>query len=152
MVKIQVLNKRFEVKGKFLGANKPDWDKENLHNNFRIFVKNLENQKKVSFLFWDSIENYEKGKTELTEEDLIYCFKMLLEDALNYLENPDIDEFAKELGYEKVSDVIRAFNGCKKQLEKVIKLGIDTNEEIYELINAITKLILYKLDKIYIDD
>jgi hypothetical protein len=137
-MKIKVLNRQFEIKSKFIEANYPEWDKENLHNNFKIFVKNLDNNEQISFLFWDSIKNYEEGKTELTEEDLIYCFKMLLDDAISYLDsNGDIDEFQKEFGIEKVSETVRAFKGCKKQLEKVKKLGIDTENEIYDLLNAI---------------
>jgi hypothetical protein len=135
-MRIKILNKEFEIKAKNLGEDKPFWDNSYLHYKFRITVKNLENNKKISFLFWDSTNNYLEGKKELEEEDLILCFKCLLEDAISFLDNPNIDEFSKEFGFEKVSEALRAFKGCKKQFEKCLKLGL-TENEVYDLINEI---------------
>jgi hypothetical protein len=136
-MKIKVLNRQFEIKAKNLGTDKPYWDNSYNHYKFRISIKNLENNETINFLFWDSIADFEQGKTELTEEDLIYCFKFLLTDAISYLDsNGDIDEFQKEFGYEKISECIKAYNGCKKQYQKCLKLGL-TENEIYDLLNAI---------------
>ena len=135
MVKIKVLNKQFEIKAKYLDLDKPIWD-DHLHNKFKISVKNLETNKTINFYFYDSLVNTKKGKTELTEEDLIYCFKMFLEDSLDYIQNTNIDDFAEEFGFTKISEAIRAFKGCKRQFEKCLKLGI-SEEELYDLLNCI---------------
>lgn len=136
--KIEVLNKRFEVKARNLGVDYPDWDKEkNEHYKYSIQVKSLDNGKRIRFNFWSSYQDFLDRKDKLTKEDLIFCFRCLLEDAILYLNsNGDIDEFASELGLTKPSEVLRAFKGCKKQYEKCLKLGL-TDNEIFDMVNAI---------------
>ncbi len=134
-VKLKVKNKKFEVKGKFLGVDILKWDNQS-HNKFRISVKNLRNNKTISFTFWDSYINYVQGKTELTKEDLIYCFKILLDEALMYVDNKNIDSFYQEFGGETISEILRAYKGCKKQFENCLKLGL-TENEIRDMLNEI---------------
>ena len=60
----------------------------------------------------------------------------LLTDASSYDSNRDIDDFAKEFGYEKVSEAIAAFNGCKEHSEFIHKVFSDKEiDELYELMN-----------------
>ena len=134
-VKLKIGNKCFEIKAKFLGIDILKWDNKP-HNKFRIYVKNLHNGKSISYDFWDSYKNWEEGKTELQKEDLIYCFKILLDEALMYIDNKDIDSFAKEFTFEKVSEVLQAYKGCEKQFEKCLKLGL-TEDEIRDMLNEI---------------
>ncbi len=53
-----------------------------------------------------------------------------------YIDNKNIDDFAKELAFEKVSEVLKAYKGCKKQFEKCLKLGL-TEDEIRDMLNEI---------------
>jgi hypothetical protein len=139
MVKIKVLDKTFEIKSRFLGEDYPDWDKLNPHNKFSISVKNLLEQQqplKISFIFWGSVEDWVKGKNKLNDLELIYAFECFLEDSLSYMDNNNIDDFAKEYGFESVGETIKAFDGCKKSYEKCFKLGL-TETDIRDIINEI---------------
>jgi predicted nucleotidyltransferase len=149
MIKIKVLDKAFEIKSRFLGDDYPNWDKQNLHNKFSIKVKNLLNEKEISFIFWGSVEEWLKGKTKLNDFDLIYAFKCFLEDSLTYMENNNIDDFAKEYGFESVSETIKAFNGCKKAFEKCLKLEL-SESDIEDIFSELEKENESKLREIII--
>lgn len=62
------------------------------------------------------------------EKDIVYC---LLRDAEAFEYCQDIDDFQKEFGYDKVSDCIKAFEGCKKTYEEFQTMFDD--EELEEL-------------------
>ena len=136
-IKLRVGNKEFEVKAKFVGPDVPKWDNL-MHNKFKIYVKNLHNNKSISFDFWDNYNNYIQGKTELSKEDLIFCFKVLLDEALMYADYRDIDDFYNEFGGEKISQVLQAYKGCKKQFQNCLRLGL-TEDEIRNMFNEITQ-------------
>lgn len=63
-------------------------------------------------------------------------FGSILIDASSYDSNRDIDDFAKEFGYEKVSEAIAAFNGCKEHSEFIHRVFSEKEiDELYEWIN-----------------
>lgn len=55
---------------------------------------------------------------ELGEDGLREAFYFFLSDGIAYNNARDIDDFASEFGYNKVSDLLRAYNGCKDAWEK----------------------------------
>lgn len=60
------------------------------------------------------------------KKDCLWCLCL---DCSSYeLSNGNIDEFQREFGYEKVSECIKAFNGCKQNYNKLHSLF--TNDEI----------------------
>ena len=61
--------------------------------------------------------------------EAFYCF---LSDALAYNNARDIDDFASEFGYDKVSDLLKAYNGCKESYDKWKGL---CDIDIYDLSN-----------------
>lgn len=77
------------------------------------------NGKRCGFTFHDNIRN------ESDKNDFLYS---LLMDADAYNNTRDIDDFASEFGYEKISECIRAYKACKAQAEKVKRLF--TEEEV----------------------
>lgn len=56
------------------------------------------------------------------KKDILYC---VLSDSNAYEYAQDIDDFQQEFGYEKASELLKAFNGCK-----------EANKKIHELFNG----------------
>lgn len=69
-----------------------------------------------------------------TTPNLEDVLESLLCDASSYDCYRDIDEFATEFGYEKVSETLKAYNGCKEAYEALQKMFNEEElEELYEL-------------------
>jgi len=87
--------------------------------------------KRVSFDFWSNIYNETPKK--------LVSLEMILSDALSGLYT--IDEFFAELGYEKVSEGLRAYRACRKIAEKIKKwLKCRDDADLYTLANAIREI------------
>lgn len=69
---------------------------------------------------------------ELDEPNLREAFYFFLSDGIAYDNAIDIDDFQSEFGYTKVSDCMKAYNGCKEALEKWKSLS---SIDIYEITN-----------------
>lgn len=74
-------------------------------------------------------DDYELGEDGLREA--FYCF---LSDGIAYSNSRDIDDFQSEFGYTKVSDCIKAYNGCKDTYDKLTSLCVI---DIYDLSNSL---------------
>lgn len=70
-------------------------------------------------------------KIENMKKDIIYS---VLTDANCYEYTQDIDDFQREFCYEKASELLKAYNGCKETYQALHKMF--TNDELEEL-NAI---------------
>lgn len=70
--------------------------------------------------------NYKTGQK--LKKDIIYC---LLMDADCFENCQDIDDFQMEFGYEKASELIKAYNGCKETYQAFKKIFND--KELEEL-------------------
>jgi len=79
------------------------------------------------FDFWNNIANKAPQKMDL--------LSMLLGDATVGL--MDIDEFASEYGYTKVSVVIRTHKACQKTARKFMRLLSCTSDDLYDLANMV---------------
>ena len=77
----------------------------------------------ILFYFHDNYMN------KADKKDFLYA---LINDSQAYSSCRDIDDFASEFGYEKVSECIRAYNGCKEQYEKYNKLFNSKEQEELE--------------------
>lgn len=88
------------------------------HNKFRVYVGNPKG--KVSFVFWDSIANTEKD-SPLDEKDAIADLGRCI---LDYEGNPSFEEFKEAFGYDEteVDLAQKAYNGCRKMVEKAKKI------------------------------
>jgi len=96
--------------------------------------------KETRATFFGSIHEYHQGKAEYGAEDLIIALECFVSDAIAYMNSEDIDDFAREFGYAKVSEVIRAYRGCERQYKKLKRLGFE-DSEIYELGGKLTEII-----------
>lgn len=91
------------------------------HNKFRVFIQNPKG--KVSFVFWDSIANTEKN-APLDVTEALADFGRCVQD---YEDNPSFDEFKSAFGYDEteVDLAQKAYNGCRKMMDKAKKLFDD---------------------------
>lgn len=83
--------------------------------------------RRSTFDFWNNMENKTPDKLETLD--------MLISDALSGL--MDIDEFAREFGYDKPSEVIRVHKGCRATYDKLTRLLNCGEAELIDLGNLI---------------
>ena len=82
------------VKIKYLDNNPPDWDEDQGHNRlrYRITIQRKDTRKSLSFIFWDSIANAEKGE-QPTSYDVLTCVSSDSYDPNTF------EDFCGEFGY-----------------------------------------------------
>lgn len=97
----------------------------NPHNKYRITIENPNG--KISYIFWDSINNTQKNKP-LNKSDALAAFGL---DIFAYDEGPSYEEFVRNFGYDQADEKFarRAFDGCRKQVEKARKIFDDKQIE-----------------------
>lgn len=86
------------------------------------------------FSYWGSQVDYDAKKSELDADDLENALECFVSDAI--AGDMDIDEFASEFGYEKVSECITARKACIATRNKLAKLGIE-GDDLYNISNAL---------------
>lgn len=69
---------------------------------------------------------------ELGEDGLREAFYYFLSDGIAYNNSMDMDDFQSEFGYTKVSECIKAYNGCKDAYDKWTSL---CDIDIYDICN-----------------
>lgn len=102
-----------------------NWDKDNLHNQYKVVLKRGKNE--MQFDFWDSLYNTNNNKKPTTY-DVIAC--------LEWYNIYDFEDFCFNFGYD--IDSIKAFNiytECQKQQKELFQLIPE--EEIREQIREI---------------
>jgi hypothetical protein len=134
-------NLKITKKESLKGAVPPWSDGHDFVIKYQIHVSD-ENGNSFSFDFYGSINEYKnvsdprKRGTEDAERfskynviNAAYCG---LSDALFYADTRNIDDFANELGYTKISEAIRAYDGCKEAFGNWSCLNVD---DLYDLAN-----------------
>ena len=86
------------------------------------------NGESYDFEFTDSVNAY-RNSEPLHYDEVMEC---LLSDAAAYMNCSSIDDFQDEFGYERVSECLRVYEGCKKTAEAFQR--IFTGEELDELL------------------
>lgn len=86
------------------------------------------------------IFNFQCNKNRVpTKKDLIYSLLFDIDSYDCYRDMDDmdaLDEFSKDYGYEKISDCLKAFRGCKEESEKMHILFTDAElEELREMVD-----------------
>lgn len=130
---MKVTYKNFIISESYVGEKAATWNVNN-KNQYKVTIKNTENNKKTSFDFWCSIVQ----PTFETEYDLLNAFYCFLSgaEAGSY----ELNEFYKEFGYENTEDCIKTWKDCKKALRKCKRL-FDNNDDIfYETINELSEI------------
>lgn len=109
------------------------WDMQRYQ--YKIYVYNKENKKKISFDYHGSNNDWQNDKELLTKKELLFCFYCFLSDAESG--KMKLENFLSELGYlnkENISCGINAHKECKKSLRKVKTLEIEEDKR-YELLD-----------------
>ena len=143
--KIELGMKRFVLYGKLkeTGVPFPNKDKEDktLHNHFELEVHRMNDGKlaiRRKFDWYDSYQNFKTGKVEMTEENMKYAFRSVIEDAIGG--TMKFEDFCSEYGYDKDSRrAERIHNECKAQLKKVVELGFH-HADLYDVVNQFSEL------------
>lgn len=109
------------------------------HNKFRVSVRRTDEQRKaVSFDFYGSQADFEKGVKDLTEDDLKLAFRSFLEDSVGG--SQDFEEFCREMGMS--NDSIKALNiwkVCQKSTKKAERLGMGKGCR-YDVLNELSEM------------
>ena len=141
--KIELGTKGFILQSKMKesGVSFPNAGKEDkmLHNQFELEIRNMEwgNQVSRKFDWYDSQANFKAGKTAMTEEDMKYAFRSVIEDAISG--TMDFKDFCSEYGYDEDSRrAERIHNECKAQLKKVVELGFH-HTDLYDVVNQFSE-------------
>jgi hypothetical protein len=110
---------------KLVNKKSPPWSPDRKVNHFIVTLKN--ENRRVSFDFFDSVNNFNAGKTELDEYSVLAC-------CSSEFNCPDsFEEFCSEFGYDADSrKAEKTFNACQKQSAKLKKI-FDTVESINDL-------------------
>lgn len=113
-----------KLSSKWAGTAYP-WGKEYVKQHHKVLVRIGDVH--TTFNYYSNCNDY-----ELNEDGLREAFYFFLSDGISYDNAKDIDDFQSEFGYTKVSDCIKAYNGCKDAYDKWASL-CDIN--IYDICN-----------------
>ena len=112
------------------GVNFPNTGDKTLHNKFRVKVTT--NQGSASFDFYDSMHNYTKGITTLSDGELLSTLECFLSDAV--AANDSFEGFCSNFGYDTDSrSAERVYKACQKSLKKAERIFADVTDTFNEL-------------------
>jgi len=135
--------KTFKISSKCLGSVigfPNDKNDKGTHNKFEITVINSrtgtpEPDIIITFDFYGSIADHDKGKTDLNKEDLIDAFRCFIDDSLSGLGS--FDDFCDNFGYDNDSmNAFRIYQSCQESTKKARKLGLSESS----MCNILNKL------------
>lgn len=111
---------------KLVNKKLQEWEGNERKSNH--FVVTLENEnRRVSFDFFDSVNNFNAGKTELDAYSVLACC------SGDYHCPETFEEFCSEFGYDADSrKAEKTFKACQKQSAKLKKI-FDTQEMVDDL-------------------
>ena len=87
---------------------------------YKISILNKITNEKITFTYFDSVNNFKNDVKEANLKDALYCFYM---DVMSFEFSGNLSDFIDEYGYKSRSKAEKVFNGCKKQAEKAEKIG-----------------------------
>jgi hypothetical protein len=115
--KIEWNGKTIQVSSRHIGIDTPAWGGGHKRHHFKITIEC--NGRKFTEDYWQPDEKMKVG-------DLRQVLETMCMDAT--YGDMSIEDFNSELCYEKVSECIRAYNGCVRQLNEFKDMFIDPYE------------------------
>lgn len=112
---IRYQDKEIHLSSEYLGVAYP-WGEEYKKRHHLVTVKINHNEAKFDFYCNDE---------RLSAKDLKEALYFFLSDGINFYNTGSIDEFAAEFGYDKPSQLLDAYEGCKDAWCKWKPFGID---------------------------
>lgn len=144
MVRLKAAGEKFDIKSKMVdsGVKFPNTDPGDMtrHNKFKVIVCKVKNSdRKVckTFDYYGSQADWEKGIDKMSEEDLKYAFKNIVDDAIYGMMS--FDEFVGELGYD--SDSRRAekiWKETRKSYDKLSDMSV-SEDDLYDIVNELSE-------------
>ncbi|MEY8365773.1 hypothetical protein AALA22_09075 [Anaerovoracaceae bacterium 41-7] len=101
------------------------------HTRFEIEILRYDKNKRISFEY--------QCNTKYSQPDFDSCFYAYLMDAEAFMSCQDIDEFSREFGFEKVSECLRAYNGCKEAYINMLDF-VGTENEIRQWLDYYSEI------------
>lgn len=123
VTKLQYKDYEIKLSSRFVGYDLPEWEKKKSDKHPHHLVKIEIGCNSHTFDYWGSVMDYYNDVDSMTEKDCIEAFEMFLSDCISA--NQSVDDFQSEFGYENVSECIRVYNACKKELEAWKNFFID---------------------------
>ncbi len=105
------------VSSRHIGIDTPEWAHGYKKHHFKVTVE-CDGRKFT--------EDYWQPDSKMKVSDLRQVLETLCSDAI--AGDQSIDDFQSEFGYEKASELIRTYNGCKKTLENFKDLFVNPYE------------------------
>ena len=122
----------FKISEKYIGGKPWPADRSRTDNHI-IRVFNTETKARTSFDFWDREIKFDKL-------DTLLAFQCLLNEALDYIQAKDKEDFCYEFGYDiRSKEGTRAYNGCRMQANKALRV-VGNEDRLVELVNEISDL------------
>ncbi len=108
------------------------------YNQFRVSVKTKD--AKTSFLFHGSHNDWQKGKIELSGNDLLFAFYCFMSDSASG--DNSFEDFCSEFGYDTDSrKAEKIWKACKKSLDKASLIFEGTNQSnLYDALNEFQEI------------
>lgn len=133
---VQDVIEGIRISAEFTGSKRADWEGPDNWNHNKIVITKMNPQcrpRRATFDFWGSVVD----PAISDEKGLGYALYCIVGDAI--MGERTVDDFFAELGYEKVSAGLKAWNGCRKSREKLLRvLGKDV--DLYELSNKLQEV------------
>lgn len=134
-MELTLANQKISIKAEFAGYNKMWGDYRPTH---RLSIS-IDNQTPFSTLFYDAVIEDCRVK-EWNREDFLTALECVLKDATAYIDYPDFDDFAFQIGYEdNLYEGRKAYRGCRKIKEKLNAQGVD-DDMMYDMLNEIEEM------------
>lgn len=131
----------FRIKAKFLEDVKGfPFDKNDSmwHNKYNITITNMETKQRTSLKFYGSQADWQNGKIDFNDQELIFCLYCLLNDALSGYNS--FDYFCSEFGYDTDSiSANRTYKACMRSSVKAEKIGFENEEDLCEVLNYLSE-------------
>lgn len=114
-MEIQILDRTITIEAEYLGTQ---MQFGSLMHAFDVSVSADGNTE--TFQYYQGLGHDGSIESEEDFAGILYC---IFSDALSYLNAKDIDDFQSEFGYQKVSECLNAYNGCRKEYSQLCCLG-----------------------------
>jgi len=124
---------------KFPHSDPNSWTR---HNQFRVKVCDEDEGVCKSFNYHGSHDDWQKNKTRLDDEDLLFALRAFLDDSMSG--TMDFEEFCSEFGYEcyeppESTRAKRIHRAVQDANEKANDLGI-SDDEVYDMFNELSEM------------
>lgn len=120
---IEFEGKTITISSRHIGIDTPEWAHGYKKHHFKVTVEC--DGRKFTADYWQT-------DSKMKVSGLRQVLETLCSDAI--AGDQSIDDFQSEFGYEKASELIRMYNGCKKTLENFKDLFVNPYELGYYLI------------------